>query len=122
MPTPYQKVKFPDINKTITICTPFPNTTTSKTYVKYNVVIKSLVYYIIPLCIIASFYVLMAIRLQASAKEMPGENKGMQGIAQARARRHVARMVLIFVFCKYIFKLASIVKSDVMNDGEFGQQ
>lgn len=87
-------------NKTITICTPFPNITNTKTYAKYNVVLKSLIYYIIPLCIIACFYVLMAIRLHASANEMPGEIRGTQSVAQARARRHVARMVLVFVFCK----------------------
>lgn len=88
-------------NRTITICTPFPNATTSKIYVKYNVVMKSLTYYIIPLLIIASFYILMAIKLRASAKEMPGENKGAQGAIQARARKNVARMVLIFIFREY---------------------
>ncbi|KAK9883090.1 hypothetical protein WA026_001292 [Henosepilachna vigintioctopunctata] len=100
----HSKLEYIDINnnKTITICTPFPASTTSKTYVKYNVVVKSLVYYFIPLIIISSFYVLMAKRLHDSAKEMPGENKGAQGIAQARARRHVARMVLIFVFLFFI--------------------
>ncbi|XP_044758875.1 neuropeptide CCHamide-2 receptor-like [Coccinella septempunctata] len=89
-------------NRTITICTPFPNATTSKTYVKYNVVMKSLIYYIFPLLIIASFYVLMAIKLHASTREMPGENKGAQGAVQARARRNVARMVLIFIFLFFI--------------------
>jgi hypothetical protein len=82
------------------ICYPFPNITNEKLYAKYNIALKSLIYYFIPLCIIAGFYVLMAIRLHASANEMPGEVRGAQSVAQAKARRHVARMVLIFVFCK----------------------
>lgn len=88
-------------NKTITFCSPFPNITNYETYAQYNIAIKSLIYYFIPLTIIAFFYVLMAIRLHHSANEMPGEIRGTQSVAQARARRHVARMVLIFVFCKY---------------------
>lgn len=38
----------------------------------------------------------MARRLHLSAREMPGELAGPQR-AQARARRHVARMVVTFV-------------------------
>lgn len=91
-----------DYNKTITICTPFPKYPGEKDYARYNVVAKALVYYILPLIIIACFYVLMAKRLHASANEMPGEMQG-QSVAQARARRHVARMVLAFVFRKYSF-------------------
>ncbi|CAH1376252.1 hypothetical protein MTP99_017622 [Tenebrio molitor] len=89
-------------NKTIVICYPFPNITNEKLYAKYNIALKSLIYYFIPLCIIAGFYVLMAIRLHASANEMPGEVRGAQSVAQAKARRHVARMVLIFVFLFFI--------------------
>lgn len=88
-------------NKTIFVCYPFPNITHVDTYTRYNVALKALIYYIIPLCIIACFYVLMAIRLHASANNMPGEVRGAQSVAQANARRHVARMVLIFVFRKY---------------------
>lgn len=68
---------------------------------QYAVIIKSLIYYFIPLTIIAFFYVLMAIRLHHSANEMPGDIRGAQSMAQARARRHVARMVLVFVFREY---------------------
>lgn len=42
----------------------------------------------------------MARRLHISAREMPGELAGPQGRAQARARRHVARMVITFVIGK----------------------
>ncbi|XP_049817471.1 neuropeptide CCHamide-2 receptor [Aethina tumida] len=91
-----------DRNKTLVFCSPFPNITDVDSYKKYSIVIKSLVYYIIPLAIIACFYVLMAIRLHHSANEMPGEIRGTQSVAQAKARRHVARMVLIFVFLFFI--------------------
>lgn len=85
-------------NETIPYCFPYPDI---PNYAKYSAVVKSLIYYIIPLMVIACFYVLMAIRLHTSANEMPGEIRGAQGISQAKARKHVARMVLIFVFRKY---------------------
>ncbi|XP_008197480.2 gastrin-releasing peptide receptor isoform X1 [Tribolium castaneum] len=88
-------------NTSIVICSPFPSITPTR-YSQYNIALKSLIYYIIPLCIIACFYVLMAIRLHASANDMPGEVRGAQSLAQAKARRHVARMVLIFVFLFFI--------------------
>lgn len=86
-----------DNNKTIIVCTPFPDAVYGKENAKYMVVGKALVYYILPLCVIACFYILMAKRLHASAREMPGELQGGQGVAQARARKHVARMVLAFI-------------------------
>ena len=43
----------------------------------------------------------MARRLHLSAREMPGELAGPQSRAQARARRHVARMVVTFVIGRY---------------------
>ncbi|CAH0563348.1 unnamed protein product [Brassicogethes aeneus] len=67
-----------DNNKTLVFCSPFPNITNKETYAKYSIVAKSLVYYIIPLVVIACFYVLMAIRLHHSANEMPGEIRGTQ--------------------------------------------
>ncbi|GLV34742.1 CCHamide-2 receptor [Carabus blaptoides fortunei] len=84
-------------NKSILICTPFPDVPYQKTYTQVNVVTKALIYYILPLCVIACFYILMAQRLHASARDMPGELHGVQSVTQARARRHVARMVLAFV-------------------------
>lgn len=66
---------------------------------RYNVVAKSIAYYFLPLSIIGVLYALMARRLHVSAREMPGELAGPQR-AQARARRHVARMVVTFVIGK----------------------
>lgn len=64
---------------------------------RYNVVAKAIIYYFLPLTIIGVLYALMARRLHLSAREMPGELAGPQSRAQARARRHVARMVVTFV-------------------------
>lgn len=62
---------------------------------------KALVYYGLPLLVIAFFYSLMAQRLLASTREMPGALHGGQGEAQAQARKSVACMVLVFVIGKY---------------------
>lgn len=86
-------------NLNITVCSPYPAPPYKRTFARYSVVAKALIYYIIPLCIITGFYVLMAQRLQASTREVPGELQG-QSQAQTRARRHVAKMVMAFVFCK----------------------
>ncbi|KAL1489190.1 hypothetical protein ABEB36_014123 [Hypothenemus hampei] len=86
-------------NVTIPTCDPYP---AYENYAKYAVVIRAVIYYILPLIIIAIFYILMAIHLHASTKEIPGESCRGQGIAQAKARKHVARMVLIFVLLFFI--------------------
>lgn len=58
--------------------------------------IRAVIYYFLPLSIIGILYALMARRLHLSAREIPGELSGPSQ-AQARARRHVARMVVTFV-------------------------
>ena len=87
--------------KVIEFCTPYPNDTTTEFYMKTIAVWKSAIYYVLPLCIIATFYALMALKLHASANAMPGELQG-QSMVQVRARKHVATMVLCFVFRKYL--------------------
>ncbi|XP_071516937.1 neuropeptide CCHamide-1 receptor-like [Panulirus ornatus] len=76
------------------ICTPFPEYL-GKLYPKIHALVKVIVYYILPLALIASFYVLMARHLLVSAQHLPGEAAGQQ--RQAKARRKVAKMVLAFV-------------------------
>jgi len=61
---------------------------------------KALVYYLLPLSIIGALYIMMAKRLHMSARNMPGEQQSMQSRTQARARLHVARMVVAFVVGK----------------------
>lgn len=79
---------------------------------RFKTVVNSTVYYFLPLAIIGILYILMAYRLHASARDMPGENTGPQSRSQARARRHVARMVivmvLVFIVCflpHHVFQL-----------------
>ncbi|XP_063876507.1 neuropeptide CCHamide-1 receptor-like [Scylla paramamosain] len=76
------------------ICTPYPEHL-GKVYPKVHALVKVAVYYLLPLILIASFYVLMARHLILSAKQLPGEAAGQQ--RQVRARRKVAKMVLAFV-------------------------
>ncbi|KAK4310863.1 hypothetical protein Pmani_017596, partial [Petrolisthes manimaculis] len=76
------------------ICTPFPDHLGSL-YPKIHALVKVGLYYLLPLVLIASFYVLMARHLMKSAQHMPGEAAGLQ--RRAQARRKVAKMVLAFV-------------------------
>nr|XP_045588290.1 neuropeptide CCHamide-1 receptor-like [Procambarus clarkii] len=76
------------------ICTPFPNYL-GTLYPRIHALVKVIVYYVFPLVLIASFYVLMARHLFISAQHLPGEAAGQQ--RQAQARRKVAKMVLAFV-------------------------
>ncbi|XP_047031987.1 neuropeptide CCHamide-2 receptor isoform X1 [Helicoverpa armigera] len=87
-------------NVTIVYCTPFPLGWDS--YPKWMTLAKALVYYGLPLLVIAFFYSLMARRLLASTREMPGALHGGQGEAQAQARKSVACMVLVFVIVFFI--------------------
>ncbi|XP_046969574.1 neuropeptide CCHamide-1 receptor-like [Vanessa cardui] len=59
------------------------------------VLMRFLVYYSLPLAVIALFYVLMARHLVLSTQNVPGEMQGTQ--RQMRARRKVALTVLAFV-------------------------
>lgn len=71
---------------------------------------KAIIYYGLPLLVVTLFYSLMAQRLLASTKEMPGALQGGQGEAQAKARKSVACMVLIFVIGKYFFAILCRVR------------
>jgi len=64
--------------------------------------VKSLVYYVIPLITISTYYILMALKLHTSTKKIVTEITGAQGPAQVKSRKHIARMVLIFICCKLI--------------------
>ncbi|XP_068146549.1 neuropeptide CCHamide-1 receptor [Drosophila tropicalis] len=81
------------LEKSIVICYPYPDDWGAN-YAKTMVLLKFLVYYAIPLVIIAAFYVLIALHLMYSAS-VPGEMQG--AVRQVRARRKVAVTVLAFV-------------------------
>ncbi|XP_039756403.1 neuropeptide CCHamide-2 receptor-like [Pararge aegeria] len=87
-------------NVSIIYCSPYPEDWDN--YAKWMTLTKAIVYYALPLLVIAFFYSLMAQRLLASTKEMPGALHGGQGEAQAKARKSVACMVLIFVIVFFI--------------------
>ncbi|KAG7156912.1 Neuropeptide CCHamide-1 receptor-like 3 [Homarus americanus] len=76
------------------ICTPYPEYL-GAVYKQVHALVKAIMYYLLPLALIASFYVLMARHLFISAQFLPGEAAGQQ--RQAQARRKVAKMVLAFV-------------------------
>ncbi|XP_032585542.1 neuropeptide CCHamide-1 receptor isoform X2 [Drosophila mojavensis] len=79
--------------KSIVICYPYPDAW-GENYAKLMVMLHFLVYYAIPLVIIAAFYVMIALHLMYSAS-VPGEMQG--AVRQVRARRKVAVTVLAFV-------------------------
>ncbi|XP_053629937.1 neuropeptide CCHamide-1 receptor [Cherax quadricarinatus] len=85
---------FTPTGKQYHICTPFPEYL-GPLYPKIHALVKVIGYYILPLALIASFYILMARHLLVSAQHLPGEAAGQQ--RQAQARRKVAKMVLAFV-------------------------
>ncbi|XP_025199202.1 neuropeptide CCHamide-1 receptor-like [Melanaphis sacchari] len=64
-------------------------------YPRLVVVIRFLVYYVVPLSAIACFYAMMARHLIHSTRNMPGEVQGQ--MRQIRARKKVAKTVLAFV-------------------------
>ncbi|XP_059476265.1 neuropeptide CCHamide-1 receptor-like [Neocloeon triangulifer] len=87
---------------------------------KIVIVFKFLTYYAIPLCIITIFYVLMAVHLEKSARNMPGEAAHS---TQVQARKKVAKMVLafvvIFVICflpYHVFMLWFHLNPDSMSE------
>nr|CAD7594197.1 unnamed protein product [Timema genevievae] len=84
-----------DNGQTILFCSPFPPKF-GQAYKQMIVLSKFLVYYAIPLSVIACFYVLMARHLEYSTRNMPGELQGQS--TQVLGRRKVAKMVLSFVF------------------------
>ncbi|CAG4951652.1 unnamed protein product [Colias eurytheme] len=87
-------------NVTILYCSPYP--LEWKNYPKWMTLAKAIIYYALPLLVISFFYSLMARRLLASTREMPGALHAGQGEAQAKARKSVACMVLIFVIVFFI--------------------
>lgn len=78
--------------KAISVCYPFPQHL-PEWYVRANIVTKALLYYVVPLIVIATFYLLMARHLLAA--DVPGEINMFH--RQVRTRRKVAKVVLCFV-------------------------
>lgn len=84
----------------IVICYPF-HPWLGESYPRINVIAKLVVYYLLPLLIITSFYLLMARHLMRASGTLPGEaaqqQQQQQRARHVAARRKVARLVLAFV-------------------------
>ncbi|XP_031353932.1 neuropeptide CCHamide-1 receptor-like isoform X2 [Photinus pyralis] len=102
-----KKISSPDETISFTVCYPFPQDWLNHQYPKINVLMRFLILYILPLTIIAIFYLKMANYLIISTKNVPGEVQGTQ--KQIRARKKVAITVLIFVLVFAICFLPSHV-------------
>uniref|UniRef100_T1IY09 G-protein coupled receptors family 1 profile domain-containing protein n=1 Tax=Strigamia maritima TaxID=126957 RepID=T1IY09_STRMM len=89
------QVKVQNSTKIICYCTPYPEHM-GGLYPKLNVLFKFLVYYAIPLIVVASFYILMARHLLVSSQNLLGETQQQQQ-RQIEARKKVAFTVLVFV-------------------------
>ncbi|KAG5318350.1 CCH2R protein, partial [Acromyrmex heyeri] len=89
-------------NRSILICNPFPEEF-GEIYRKSMVMFKFLAYYLIPLCVIAIFYLSMTWHLTLSTRNMPCELPGSDLHEQIKARKRVGKMVvcfiIIFVIC-----------------------
>lgn len=87
-------------NQTIFFCNPFPKSL-GKTYEKGMIIFKFLAYYLIPLCVIAGFYLGMAWNLALSTRNIITRVNLHND--QINARKRVSRMVvcfiIIFVIC-----------------------
>lgn len=64
---------------------------------RYVTLIKASIYYFLPLSIIGILYTLMAKKLQNSAREVQTITGYQLKNSQAQNRRHVARMVIVFI-------------------------
>lgn len=84
----------------IKICENFPKEYDGTTVPKVYNLLRFFVFFAIPVCIIACFYILMAQILIRSGEQIPCEGKsgGLNQQRQIAARKKVARIVLSFVF------------------------
>ncbi|XP_019880954.2 neuropeptide CCHamide-1 receptor [Aethina tumida] len=88
--------RFQDGDRYFDVCYPYPETWLNHRYAQVMVLAKFFFLYLIPLVVIAMFYICMAAYLFMSTKNLPGEMQGgMQ--RQVRARKKVAITVLVFV-------------------------
>ncbi|KAG7153907.1 neuropeptide CCHamide-1 receptor-like [Homarus americanus] len=78
--------------KSISVCYPVPENFIDW-YMPASILTKALIYYLLPLIVIGTFYLLMARHLLAS--DVPGESHVFH--KQIRTRRKVAKVVLCFV-------------------------
>lgn len=78
-------------------------------HVRYITIIKATIYYFLPLTFIGILYTLMAKKLQNSAREVQNISSAGAHLKnpQAQNRRHVARMVIVFILGLFGWKIES---------------
>ncbi|KYQ54722.1 Neuromedin-B receptor [Trachymyrmex zeteki] len=95
-------------NHSILICNPFPKEF-GETYRKGMVMFKFLAYYLIPLCVIAIFYLSMTWHLTLSTRNMPCELPGSDlHNEQIKARRRVYKNIFLKEFQSIKIMLCTI--------------
>uniref|UniRef100_A0A1A9V1T8 G-protein coupled receptors family 1 profile domain-containing protein n=1 Tax=Glossina austeni TaxID=7395 RepID=A0A1A9V1T8_GLOAU len=98
-------------NLSIYVCSPFGSERENlEIYTRFMVVTKAIIYYLLPLLIIGTLYLLMAKRLHMSTRELPGETLTTQSRSQMRSRRYLARMVIWFVI---VYTVAQVIHKDI---------
>ncbi|XP_070160044.1 neuropeptide CCHamide-1 receptor-like isoform X2 [Polyergus mexicanus] len=107
IPATFSYIKVFKVNRNA--CYPFPEEF-GPNYPKVLAICRFFIYYVIPLSIIAVFYMLMARHLMRSTRNIIGEMQGQ--VKQVQARKKVAKMVMAFVIVfavcflpQHVFKL-----------------
>ncbi|KAL6435116.1 hypothetical protein ACFW04_005309 [Cataglyphis niger] len=111
IPASFSYIRVFKVNRNVSFCAcyPYPEEF-GPNYPKVLAICRFFIYYVIPLSIIAVFYMLMARHLMRSTKNIIGEMQGQ--VKQVQARKKVAKMVMAFVIVfavcflpQHVFKL-----------------
>lgn len=96
IPASFSYIRVFKVNRNMSFCAcyPYPEEFGSN-YPKVLLICRFFIYYVIPLSIIAVFYLLMARHLMRSTRNIIGEMQGQ--MKQVQARKKVAKMVMAFV-------------------------
>ncbi|XP_011262407.1 neuropeptide CCHamide-1 receptor isoform X1 [Camponotus floridanus] len=96
IPASFSYIRVFKVNRNVSFCAcyPYPEEFGSN-YPKVLLICRFFIYYVIPLSIIAVFYMLMARHLMRSTRNIIGEMQGQ--MKQIQARKKVAKMVMAFV-------------------------
>ncbi|XP_076284641.1 neuropeptide CCHamide-1 receptor-like isoform X1 [Lasioglossum baleicum] len=122
IPASFSQIRTFRVNKDVTfhVCYPFPSEFGSS-YPKTILICRFVIYYAVPLTIIAVFYILMARHLMISTRNIPGEMQGQ--LRQVKARKKVAKMVMAFVivfavcfFPQHVFMLWFYIHPSAQDD------
>ncbi|KMQ93083.1 neuromedin-b receptor [Lasius niger] len=96
IPASFSYIRVFKVNRNVSFCAcyPYPEEF-GPNYPKVLLICRFFIYYVIPLSVIAVFYMLMARHLMRSTRNIIGEMQGQ--VKQVQARKKVAKMVMAFV-------------------------